>query len=107
MRKAFAEYLTDDCVWGNSGFPTCEGKDSCLAFLDGFAQAVPMGSLEIETLNLAVAGDTVLTERVDRFKAPDGTVFASLEIGGLLRVRGDQICEWRDYFDPRPLLPPG
>ena len=39
-RLAFGEMITDDCSWANTGFPTAQGKDACLATWDGFNQTL-------------------------------------------------------------------
>ncbi|MEW6470744.1 MAG: limonene-1,2-epoxide hydrolase family protein [Actinomycetota bacterium] len=107
-RASFEEYLADDCVWENSGFPTCNGKQACLEFLDHFAGATGTDSFEFEIRSWAAAGNAVVTERIDHFRTADGTTWASLALGGVLEVGDDgKIVAWRDYFDPRPLLPPG
>jgi limonene-1,2-epoxide hydrolase len=104
FRKALEDYLTEDAVWLNSGFPDCNGKEACLAFLDGFAQQTGTESLGVETLSMSSSGDTVLTERVDSFINADGGVIADLPLMGVLKVRDGKIAFWHDYFDPRPLL---
>lgn len=104
MRQTFEEYLADDCIWENSGLPTCDGKEACLQFLDGFCQQTGTDSIEVEVLGLAASGSSVLTERIDTFKTADGEVIAPLPLSGTLVVRDGKIAAWRDYFDPRPLL---
>jgi len=52
-------------------------------------------------------GDQVLTERIDHLDDESGNRIASLPVAGTLEVRGGKIVAWRDYFDPRPLLPEG
>jgi limonene-1,2-epoxide hydrolase len=48
-------------------------------------------------LNLAAAGNVVMTERVDVFTYPDKSI--ELPVAGVFEVRGDKIAAWRDYFD--------
>jgi limonene-1,2-epoxide hydrolase len=101
----FGEAVTDDFVWVNSGFPTCNGREAAQQFLLGFAQAIPLTGLKIETLAIAAAGNKVITERIDHFIDASGTILASLPLAGILEVAEDgRISGWRDYFDPRPLL---
>ena len=52
----------------------------------------------IEILNLAVAGNVVLTERVDRFVFDGNEVDA--RVMGAFETTGDKITAWRDYFVP-------
>jgi limonene-1,2-epoxide hydrolase len=103
-RLAFGESITEDCVWMNSGFPTCEGKAACLGFWDGFNQASGFVGLRVEMIAAAVTGDAVVTERIDHLLNAAGEVFASIRVAGVLVVRDGKIAAWRDYFDPRPLL---
>jgi len=101
----FGEHVTDDFTWVNSGFPTCNGREAAQQFLIGFAQAIPLTGLKIETLAIAADGNKVVTERIDHFIDAAGTVLASLPLAGVLEVAADgRISAWRDYFDPRPLL---
>ena len=102
---ALAERVTEDFVWVNSGLPTQNSRAEAQQFIIAFAQTLPLTGLRIETLALAAAGNTVITERVDHFVDADGTVLGSLPLAGILEVTDDgKISAWRDYFDPRPLL---
>lgn len=56
-----------------------------------------MQQSEFEVLNLAVCGDVVLTERIDRVVV-DGREIA-LPIMGTLEVRDGRVAAWREYFD--------
>jgi limonene-1,2-epoxide hydrolase len=55
-----------------------------------------MTKCDIEIVNLAVAGNVVLTERIDHLvfngKAVDPRGM------GVFEVAGDKITAWRDYF---------
>jgi limonene-1,2-epoxide hydrolase len=48
-------------------------------------------------LNLAIAGNVVLTERVGHFVCEGKTIHA--RVMGAFEVTGDKITAWRDYFD--------
>ena len=50
-----------------------------------------------EVLNQVAAGDIVMNERVDRFKAGEKSV--EIPVVGVFRVVDGKIAEWRDYFD--------
>jgi limonene-1,2-epoxide hydrolase len=103
-RLAFGEMITDDCQWANSGFPTAEGKDACLALWDGFHQASGFAGIRVDMIAIGSTGDTVVTERIDHLLKPTGEVIVSIPLAGTLVVRDGKIAAWRDYFDPRPLL---
>jgi limonene-1,2-epoxide hydrolase len=48
-------------------------------------------------MNLAVAGNVVVTERVDHFVFDGKTIHA--RVMGAFELAGDKITAWRDYFD--------
>jgi limonene-1,2-epoxide hydrolase len=99
------ELVTDDFVWVNTGLPTCEGREAAQQFLIGFAQALPLTGIRVETLAIAAAGNKVITERIDHLVDADGTALASIPLAGILEVADDgRISAWRDYFDPRPFV---
>lgn len=103
-RQAFEDALTDDCSWANTGFPTAEGKDACLATWDAFNKGFGITGIRVETLHWASRGNVVVTERIDHLLGADGGVIASAPLAGTLEVRDGKISAWRDYFDPRPFL---
>lgn len=105
LRVAFEELVTDDCVWANTGFPTAEGKAAVLATLDAFHQGLNLVGVRVENIAVGIDGDTVVTERVDHLVTPDG-IAMSLAIAGTFTFSDGKLKAWRDYFDPRPLLPP-
>ncbi len=53
--------------------------------------------IDWEMPNIAASGNTVLTERIDRFVL-DGRPVA-LPVMGAFEIRDDAIVAWRDYFD--------
>ena len=103
-RAAFADAITDDCVWANSGFPTANGKEACLATWDAFNAGFGFTGFRVELIALAATEDKVVTERIDHLLNADGEVFNSLPLAGTIELRDGKICAWRDYFDPRPFL---
>lgn len=105
-KAAFEELLSEDCHWANSGFPTAEGKQACLALWDNFNAGFGITGIRVETTHWASSGGSVVTERIDHLLGADGAVIASAPLAGTLEVRNGKICAWRDYFDPRPFLPP-
>lgn len=103
-RAIFEESITDDCQWANTGFPTAEGKEACLATWDGFFTPGGLAGMRVQWVACAVNGDTVVTERVDHLLAGDGSVALSIPVAGTLVARDGKIAAWRDYWDPRPAL---
>jgi limonene-1,2-epoxide hydrolase len=93
--EAFRPFFTDDVTYHNIPMDAAHGIDESIAFISGFLGM--FDSLVIETTNLAVRGDVVLTERIDTFKIGDKE--AALPVMGTFEIRDGKICAWRDYFD--------
>lgn len=88
-------FFTEEAVYHNIPTEPATGHDAIRGVLMLF---VPMASaIEFRVERLAVDGNVVLTERVDVFELPGGTV--SLPVAGVFEVSGDKIAAWRDYFD--------
>ena len=88
-------YFSDDVVYHNIPLDPAVGIDATMAFIEAFFGMCE--SMTIETVNLAVRGDVVLTERIDTFTV--GDIVAPLLVMGAFEVRDGKICAWRDYFD--------
>lgn len=96
-RAALAEALHPDAVCeGVSLPPPAHGRAASLALFDPFLAA---DELDWTIINIAAAGRSVFTERVDRFhyKDMDWTTvracgYFELDEAGLITI-------WRDYFD--------
>ena len=89
------DYFTDDAVYHNIPVDPAVGHEAILALLNMFMGAIDR--LEFQVRNVAAAGNTVLTERVDVFHLPNGTI--ELPVMGTFEVRDGKIAAWRDYFD--------
>ena len=88
-------FLSDDVVYHNIPMDPAEGIEAAMAVITMF---VAMGeSLEFEVHHLASDGNTVLTERTDRFTFAGKP--ASLPVMGAFTVSDGKITAWRDYFD--------
>ncbi len=107
LMSAVDQYCADDCKWENTGLPTAPDKATMKAMMQAFIDGYALHALVVDVVTLAVSGDTVLTERVDHMDKADGTRMMSFPLAGMFAVRGGKIVRWSDYFDPRPLLPPG
>ena len=88
-------YFTADAVWENVPYGPVSGYDGVRKAVEGFLGH--MTRCDIEILNLAAAGNVVLTERVDHIIF-DGTI-TDARCMGTFEVTGDKITAWRDYFD--------
>ena len=69
-----------------------------LAALD----TAPTVENELIILKESVAGDFVVTERLDRHRLPDRWV--ELPVCGLWEIRDGRIAAWREYFDLQTLF---
>ena len=92
---AIVAAFTDDAVYHNIPLDPVVGPDAIRTFIEGFIGG--MDSVEFRVLNIAAAGDVVLTERVDVFLAPGKRI--ELPVMGTFELRDGRIAAWRDYFD--------
>ena len=88
-------YFAADAVWDNVPLGAVCGHDAIRRTVQGYVDRMTHGDIEI--VNLAVAGNVVLTERVDHFGYDGQAVHA--RVMGAFEVDGDKITAWRDYFD--------
>ena len=88
-------YMTDDAVYHNIPVEPVKGRELIQATLAQFID-ISTGA-EFEILALAVTGNRVLTERIDRFTINGKRI--ELPVMGIFEVTGDKISAWRDYFD--------
>ena len=88
-------HFSTDVVWDNVPIGIARGHDEIRKTVENYLEH--MTHMDIEIVNLAIAGNIVLTERVDHFvfdgKAVDARCMGAFEISG------DRITAWRDYFD--------
>ena len=88
-------YFAPDAVWENVPVGAVSGHDEIRKEAERWLG--PMTSCRVEILNLAVAGNVVLVERVDHATYQDQLFDA--RVMGAIEVDGDKVKAWRDYFD--------
>jgi limonene-1,2-epoxide hydrolase len=88
-----------DAVWDLGHVGNFAGVDAIRAAVSSFVER--MSQCDMEIVNLAVADNIVLTERVDHFTMGEKTI--DLPIMGAFEVAGDKITAWRDYSEPAQL----
>ena len=88
--------LADDVVYQNVGMPATTGIEDVLANVQGQWQMFS-GVYEFQMVNIASAGDIVLTERIDVVGAEGQS--NPVPLMGAFEVRDGKITRWRDYFD--------
>jgi limonene-1,2-epoxide hydrolase len=92
--QTLLDYFSDDAVYHNMPGPPSNGKAEIETTL---AYTKTMTSKGWEVVHQAVAGDTVINERIDRFEV--GGQAVALPVCGVFEVRDGKIAAWRDYFD--------
>ena len=92
--QMMAHFAEDATFMPAIGQPTYSGVEEIRNANEGFLKV--MTKCDIEIVNLAVAGNVVLTERVDRLVI-DGKPHDAAGMGAF-EVSGDKITAWRDYF---------
>lgn len=92
---AIMEFFTDDAIYHNMPSGPVQGTEAVQKLIASFV--VPAESIDWEILNIAQTGNTVLTERIDRFTLGGKPV--NLPIMGAFDMRDGKIEAWRDYFD--------
>ena len=94
--ESLTSFFAPDGVWSEANRAGARGHDDIRSVFElqtGFAR-----DFSFEFTKLAVVGDTVFTERVDRFVIND-TVMA-VPVAGVMEFDGDGlIASWRDYYD--------
>ncbi|MFK0288765.1 limonene-1,2-epoxide hydrolase family protein [Streptomyces sp. NPDC090499] len=96
--EALRPFLADDAVYQNTGMPACVGADEILKDLARQFAAFP-DSYAYEVVNVASAGEVVLTERLDMIRTPSGV--QGVPVMGAFVVRDGRIARWTDYWDTR------
>jgi limonene-1,2-epoxide hydrolase len=90
------EFFAEDGVWSEPHRPPAVGHSQIRPV---FEMQTSFGSdFSFEFRNLVVAGDTVFTERVDRFSLNDTPM--TVRVAGIFDIGSDgRIRAWRDYYD--------
>lgn len=94
-------FFTEDAVYHNIPIEAVTGRAAIEATLAGFI--APATMVEFEVLALAVSGNVVLTERIDRFTM-NGKLIAIPVMGAFEITADGKISAWRDYFDMQQFM---
>ncbi len=99
MEDALA-MLSDDVLYDNVPvpFPKIVGREGVRKFHVDFGFGKDFRA-EFKVVNIAAAGNVVLSERVDVFFHTSGGTI-TLPVMGAITVKDGMITVWRDYFDP-------
>jgi len=94
--EKLTSFFASDGVWSEANRDGARGHDAIRSVFElqtGFAS-----DFSFEFTKLAVVGDTVFTERVDRFVINDTVM--EVPVAGVMEFDGDgRIASWRDYYD--------
>lgn len=93
--EKLASYFSEDAFYHNIPMQPIEGRENIKNALSGMAGT--MVSQGWDVLSLVAQGDTVMTERIDKFDAQGNAV--ALPVMGVFELRDGKIASWRDYFD--------
>lgn len=88
-------WFTEDCEYTNLPMGSVTGPAGVRSVLEPFF--APTIENEFRILRVAVDGDTVFTERLDRHLIDTGWV--ELPVTGVFEIRDGKIAVWREYFD--------
>ena len=101
FRKAYENWLHPDCVVENPGM-TWKGKDYVLENLDLYLQAFPRPYARVDLHNIAVNGNTVLTERTEHNENRETGDTYTGDLMTTFVIEDGLIKRWAEYYDPSP-----
>lgn len=91
-----ASMLTDDVVYDNVPIGAVHGPNAVRSVLGaGITDAAD--EVEWRVVRQVAEADTVMSERVDRFRI--GSRWLEIPVVGVFELREGRIALWRDYFD--------
>ena len=88
-------FFTADAVYHNMPGEPVAGAAAVRKAIESYVPTAD--SIDWEIVHASQAGDTVLTERIDRFVIGGKPVV--LPVMGAFDLRDGKIAAWRDYFD--------
>jgi limonene-1,2-epoxide hydrolase len=88
-------FFTEDAVYHNMPGEPVAGTAAVRKAIESYVPTA--SSIDWEIVHAAQIGDTVLTERIDRFVIGGKPVV--LPVMGAFDLRQGKIAAWRDYFD--------
>lgn len=104
IRAALRDTLAADAVWDNVGLSVTHGPEEAMPIIDAFVGQTGFARMGVDMVNMASNGNTVFTERVDRFVDGAGKEIMALRVNGVFEVGADgRITAWRDYFDTKAM----
>ena len=100
FREAFQQYLHPDVVKEDSGFGATPGKAMTMQGLEAYLETFQRPYARVEIHNLAVNGNTVLTERTEYCENRETGDSYTGHLMSVFVIEDGQIIRWADYYDP-------
>lgn len=105
IRAAYDEFLSDDCIYENSGIPPLVGKREILDFVDSAGQLIDVATMHVTVRQWGFGPCSVFTERTDTHRNAAGVVTLEPQICGVMIFDADgKIERWSDYYDPAVMV---
>jgi len=95
--EAILGMLAPDCVYQNVPVPAMIGREAIRRFITPNLTVAKRTIWEFLATEADAQGKRVLTERVDSFVFPEGTV--AVPVMGIFEIENGLIARWRDYSD--------
>lgn len=96
--EAIVSFFADDAVYHNIPYKPVSGIEKIRKAVNGFLKTGE--NMTFELIKLVVAGDSVVTERVDGWTQKGEQ--KSLPVLGILEFNGaGKLSGWREYFDAK------
>ncbi|KHK92011.1 limonene-1,2-epoxide hydrolase family protein [Novosphingobium malaysiense] len=93
------KFFTPTTRYLNVGMSDTTGVDETVEFVRGFEAQTGISYMIADMLAIAEDGNKVLTERIDKLYAADGTLVMAPPVMGIFETGDGKITGWRDYFD--------
>jgi len=101
--ESYKIYMHDDVIMENPGGAVFHGLEMLIKITENYNERYKRPYARIVVKNLAVNGNTVLTERDETcYNRETGDTFSGFVAMSAFVVENGKITRWADYFDPTP-----
>jgi limonene-1,2-epoxide hydrolase len=102
FEQAYLTYLHPNVRVENPALPVWEGRDTVMKGLALYMATFKRPYAKVEVHNLAVNGNTVLTERTEHNRNEAGDDVYTGDLMTVFVIEDDLIIRWAEYYDPTP-----
>jgi limonene-1,2-epoxide hydrolase len=102
FEKAYLKYLHPDVTVENPALPDWKGIDTVMRGLAFYMAAFHRPYAKVEVHNIAINGNTVLTERTEHNRNEAGDDVFTGKLMSVFVIQDDLIFRWAEYYDPTP-----